>query len=334
MAYCQKICKITGMGIINSLESPGGDSLSVEKAAQTNENNAKCASPKDVVSIQSEKKIQIGAIEAPEKPKVGAKKKKADLTKQNLKKKIQSYIEILAEIPSIYRDFLMLVNELDAEDFALYSIQAFKALEKDKKAIWKTQAVIAYDFHERNSIFKSKGGRNSKGQGIGAEFEKECAKIGVSSATLRDFRRVFITFVVDTTFAIPDEKERREKQMDILDGMNLRQCFYVRACAADDPFKAIKMAEEKLLITGAEYTEAEFIRDIKLQSGTSAGKAILDESSPTDASEKQEFSCQLNKKSIVYLGRQSAKWTKSVGEALDYILDMHSRLTDPREVSV
>jgi hypothetical protein len=44
------------MGINNSLESPGGDSLSVEKAAQTNENNAECALPKDVVDIQLEMK--------------------------------------------------------------------------------------------------------------------------------------------------------------------------------------------------------------------------------------------------------------------------------------
>ena len=41
------------MGIINSPESPGGDSLSVEKAAQISENNAECALPKDVVTIQS-----------------------------------------------------------------------------------------------------------------------------------------------------------------------------------------------------------------------------------------------------------------------------------------
>ncbi len=308
--------------------------MSVDKAAQTNENNAECASPKDVVSIQSEKKIQIGAIEAPEKPKVGAKKQKADLTKQNLKKKIQSYIEMLAEIPSTYRDFLMLVNELDDKDFALYSILAFKALEKDKKAIWKTQAVIAHDFHERNNIFKSKGGRNSKGQGIGAEFETECARMGVSSSTLKDLRRVYIIFVVATTFAIPDEKERREKQMDILDRMTLNRCFYIRACAASDPFKAIEMAEEKLIETGGEYTEAEFIRDIKIQRDASAGRSILTETPPSDLSEKRQFSCELKEKSILYLSRQSSKWTKSVGDTLDYILDIHSKLTDPKEAAI
>ena len=262
---------------------------------------------------------------------------KAQQTDSDLKSRISAaglkeerpelFLQIIECIPAACRDFLLQLPNLSDDAFAAYAVEGFKNLQITKKTIWKVQAAIACDIFERNESERSKGGKNSKGQGIGIVFDKECADLGLSSATMSDYRRVYMTFVVSPTLDEPDGKLRRAMQMDILDGLSLDRFFYVRALSAADPFKAVEFAAKKLKEKSGEYTEREFRDDIR-EKKTSGQPAAP--SAPKPGSE--EFSCRMQKKSVAYLKKLAAKWNVSVGEVGDRLLNLHRKLNNPKEV--
>lgn len=326
---------------VDDIDTTLGGLTAKEKATQATTRNVKSASPKEVRGNQPQNKAEKITLEA-HCATVKAQLE-VDGTGSEVKKRLELLIKILSQTPEAYRGFLMALPGLEPEDFELYSLELFKALELNKETVWKVQSAIAYDIYERSEIFKSKGGCGSKGRGLGIRFEEECIKLGLSSATMQDYRRIYTIFVVEPTLEELDANNRRERQMDILESLRLKRFFYFRACSAPDPYKAIKMAERRLNKNWGEYTEKQFIQDIKRQKenlGRNSGSKIAQSGggetngsiAEETVSEQKEFTCSVKNSSYNYLKKQSVNWRMPVGMVLDHLVESCRKFTDPKEV--
>ena len=248
------------------------------------------------------------------------------------KERAGAFSQIFTCIPAACRNFLLELPNLNDDDFAICAVEVFKELQGAKEVIWKVQAAIAYDIYEKNESKKSKGGRGSKGEGIGIIFERECAFLGLSSATMRDYRRIYANFVINPTLDESSPKLRRKMQMDILEDLNLERFFYIRALSAANPLEAIKHAKKRIEETGGQYTEKEFMNEINLSKNSARPARPAPPDTPKPDGEV--FSCILSKIYFAYLKRLALKWNKSLAETLEHLLRTHDEMTNPQEVSV
>lgn len=314
--------------------------MSVEKAAQTNENNAECALPKDVVTIESSQtkiKNEDDAIKTIEKVD-GKQQLVVESNEKHSKELLEKQLKILSQFPEITRAFLFNLVGLPDKEFEQYAGHFFKVIENNRKTSWAIRGAIAFECRKRNESLKSKGGRGSKGKGMTVMLEEVAASVGVSSSTLRDDETIYTAFVEDRLpFELPDD-DRNEKRIELIKGLKLNRCFYYRSLVVKEKKdEAIKWAEKRLYETAGEYTESEFIRDLAKWKLSSAVEDIdpeavvsADTTEIKTEAEKTPFSCELPSELIKFLNKLAGDWGVLVDEALSRLLENHQKLAYPQ----